>query len=101
MSRIPYTSVIGFIMYAMICMRSDVAYSLGVANRYRSDLNENYWKIVKIIPKYLRNIKDQWLIYGDSDLKLVGYTGFNFQSNHDDSKNLSDYIFILNGRMIC
>ena len=34
MSRISYVLVVGSIMYAMICTRSDVAYSLGVVSRY-------------------------------------------------------------------
>ena len=38
MSRIPYTSTVGSIMYAMTCMRPNVAYSLGVVSRYQSDL---------------------------------------------------------------
>ena len=42
MSRIPYASTVGSIMYAMTCTRSDVAYSLGVVSRYQSDLEENH-----------------------------------------------------------
>ena len=57
-------------MYAMICMRSDVAYWLRIVNRHQSDPDENHWKVMKIILKYLRNTKDQWLIYGDTDLNL-------------------------------
>ena len=49
----------------------------------------------------MRNTKDQWLIYGDSNLKLVGYTDSNFQSDYDDSRSVSDYVFILNGGAIC
>ena len=41
---------------------------------------------MKIIFKYLRNTKDQWLIYGDTNLKLVGYIDFNFQLDSDDRK---------------
>ena len=85
MSRILYTTVVGSIMYAMICTRSDVAYSLGVESRYQSNPSENHWKVVKIILKYLRNTKDQWLIYGESNLKLVGFIDSSFQSDHDDS----------------
>ena len=59
-------------------------------SRYQSDPDEKHWKIAKVILKYLRNTKDQWLIYGDSDLKFVGYTDFNFQSDNDDSKNMSN-----------
>ena len=42
MSRVLYTSVVGSIMYAMICTRSDMAYSLGVVSRYQSDPGENH-----------------------------------------------------------
>ena len=65
-------------------------------SRYQSDPGENHWKIIKTILKYLRNIKDQWLIYGESDLKFIRFTDFNFQSDHDDSKSISKYIYILN-----
>ena len=96
MSEILYASIVSSIMYVMICTRSDVAYSLGLVSRYQSDSNENHWKVVKIILKYLRNTKNQWFIYGESDLKLVGHTDSSFQSNHDDSKSMSRYIFIRN-----
>ena len=56
---------------------------------------------MKIILKYLRNTKDQWLIYGESDLKPLGYTDSNFQSDHDDSKSVLEYIFTLNDGAIC
>jgi len=58
MSRVPYASAVGSIMYAMTCTRPDVAYSLGVVSRYQSDPDENHWKVVKTILKYLRNTKD-------------------------------------------
>ena len=88
-------------MYVMMCTRSDVAYSLGIVSRYQPNPDENHWKIAKAILKYLRNTKDQWLIYGDTDLKLMGYTDFNFQPDCDDSRNASGYIFTLNGRAVC
>ena len=56
---------------------------------------------MKTIFKYLRNTKDQWLIYGDINLKLVRYTDFSIQSDYDDSKSMSDYVFTLNGGVIC
>ena len=43
------------------------------------------------------NTKDQWLVYGEPDLKLVGYTNSSFQSDRDDSKSVSEFVFILNG----
>ena len=57
--------------------------------------------MVKSILKYLRNTKDQWLVYEEPDLKLVGYTDSSFQSDRDNSKSVSGFLFTLNGGMIC
>ena len=87
-------------MYIMTCTRPDVAYLLGVVSRYQSDPGENHWKVIKTILKCLSNTKDQWLVYGEIDLKLVGFTNFSFQSDHDDSKSISGDIFTLNDGVI-
>ena len=42
MNEIPYASVVGSIMYAMLYTRLDVAYALGVASRFQADLGENH-----------------------------------------------------------
>ena len=78
-----------------------MAHSLGVVSRYQSDPDENHWKVVKTILKYLRNTKNKWLIYEESDLKLMEFTDFNFQSDLDDSKSVSRYIYTLNSGAIC
>ena len=53
MSRIPYTSAIGSIMYSMLCTRLDVAHALSVTSRFQQDLGENHWYAIKGIPRYL------------------------------------------------
>ena len=97
MTRIPYASAIGSIMYAILCTRPDVAHALSVTSRYQSNPGEEHWKAVKMILKYLRRTKDIFLIYGGGELKLEGYTDSSFQSDVDDSKSMSGYIFNLNG----
>ena len=42
MSRISSASAVGSIIYAITCMRSDMAYSLGVVSRYQSNSGENH-----------------------------------------------------------
>ena len=97
MSRVPYASTVDSIIYAITCIRANVVYLLRVVSRYQSDPSKAHWKVVKTILKYLRNTKDHWLIYGQPDLKLVGYTDSNFHSDRDDSKSVSGFVFILNG----
>jgi len=98
MSTIPYASAIGSIMYAMLCTRPDVSFALSVTSRYQSDFGEPHWTIVKSILKYLRRTKDMFLIFGGEDELLVkGYTDASFQTDKDDSKSQSGFVFCLNG----
>lgn len=70
MSRVPYASAIGSIMYAMLCTRPDISYALSVTSRYQANPGLEHWNAAKNILKYLRRTKDMFLIYG-SDSELV------------------------------
>ena len=52
---------------------------------------------IKNIIKYLKRTKDAFLIYGYGDLIVSGYADANFQSDKDESKSQSGYVFTLNG----
>ena len=65
-------------MYAMICIRPDVAYALSVMSRFQADMGEKHWEAVKCILKYLRRIKDLFMIYGEEELKIQGNTNSSF-----------------------
>ena len=42
MSKIPYASAIGSIMYAMLCTKPDVSYALSITSIYQSDPGESH-----------------------------------------------------------
>ena len=50
--------------------------------------------------KYLRRTKDLFLIYGDGNLMVSKYPYASFQSNRDDSKSESGYVFTFNGELV-
>ena len=52
MSRIPFASAVGSLMYAMLCTRPDICYVMGVVSRYQSDPRKEHWIEVKHILKY-------------------------------------------------
>ena len=98
MSKVPYASAIGSIMYAMISTCSDVSYALSITSRYQSDPGEGHWTAMKNILKYLRRTKDVFLVYGgEEELVVTGYTDASFQTDKDDSKSQSGYVFTMNG----
>ena len=46
-SRIPYSSVVGSLMYAMVCKRPDIAHVVRVVSRYINNLGKEHWKAVQ------------------------------------------------------
>jgi hypothetical protein len=95
MRVIPYTSAIGSIMYAMICTCPDVSYALSATNKYQSNYGDAHWMIVKNILKYLRRIKEAFLVFGgEGELIVKGYIDASFQTDVDDSKSQSGF-FVL------
>ncbi|KAK8652570.1 hypothetical protein V6N13_126600 [Hibiscus sabdariffa] len=98
MSQIPYASAIGSIMYAMIYTRPDLSYALSMTSRYQANPGEGHWTAVKNILKYLRRTKDVFLVYGgEEELRIKGYTDASFQTDKDDSRSQSGFVFCLNG----
>ncbi|GJX85070.1 retrotransposon protein, putative, ty1-copia subclass [Tanacetum coccineum] len=73
MKNVPYASAVGSIMYATA---------------------------VKNILKYLRNTKDMFLVYGgnpSTELRVECYCDAGFETDRDDTKSQTGYVFVLNG----
>ncbi|KAK8576715.1 hypothetical protein V6N13_015148 [Hibiscus sabdariffa] len=98
MNQIPYASTIRSIMYDMICTRPDLSYALSMTSRYHSNPSEGHWIAVKNILEYLKRTKDVFLVYGgEEELGIKGYTDASFQTEKDDSRSQSGFVFYLNG----
>ena len=98
MSIIPYASAIGSIMYAMLCTRPDVNLAVSLVGRYQSNPGKEHWIVVKNIRKYLKRTNDMFLVYGgDEELVVKGYVDASFDTDLDDSKSQTRYVYILNG----
>ncbi|KAL0324686.1 UNVERIFIED_CONTAM: Copia protein [Sesamum calycinum] len=70
-------------------------YTLSVTSRYRACVGEAHWSAVKTILKYLKRTKDMFLIYGGGEFILEDYSNASFQSNDDDAKSQSNFVFKL------
>ncbi|GKA09186.1 hypothetical protein Tco_0688517 [Tanacetum coccineum] len=73
MQNVPYASAVGSIMYAVRCTRPAVAFA---------------------------NTKDMFLIYGgnpETELRVTCYCDAGFETDRDDIKSQTGYVFVLNG----
>ena len=63
MRGISYASAVGSLMYAMLCMRPDICFAVGMVSRHLSDPGEEHWIAVKHIFKYLWRMRDYRLVF--------------------------------------
>lgn len=98
-NHICYALTVGSLMYSMLCTRPDIMYIVSFTRKYQSNTGLEYWILVKNILMYLRRTKDLFLVYRGKELKLEGFTNFDFQSNIDDRMSTSRFIFTCNGRV--
>jgi hypothetical protein len=78
MSRVPYASAVGSLMYEMVCNRSYIAHAVGILSRYMSKPGKESWTTVKRVFRYLHGIASYGLCYeGRSGLeRLLDIHGF-------------------------
>ena len=73
MSKIPYASVVGSLMYTMVCILPYIAYSVGVVSRFLANPGKQHWQAVKWILKYLKGTSHYCLCFGHFETVLEGF----------------------------
>ena len=74
MKAVPYSSIMGSLMYAQVCTRPDIAFVVGVLGKYLSNPGQNHWKAAKKNLRYLQGAKDLILTYWHTNtLEVVGF----------------------------
>ena len=63
MSRVPYASAVGSLMYAMVYARPNIVHAVGVLSRYMSKLGKEHWTVVKRVFRYLHGTTDYAIYY--------------------------------------
>ena len=58
MAKVPYSSFVGRLMYAMVCIRTEIAHTVGVVSRFFKNPGKEHWKAVK----WILNILEEALI---------------------------------------
>jgi hypothetical protein len=67
MKSVPYASAIKSIMYAQVYTRSDLAFTIGMLERYQKNPGIDHWKAVKKALSYLQGTKGLMLTYRRSN----------------------------------
>lgn len=86
-------------MFAMICIRLDIAQVVDAVSRYIANLSEENLKTMKRILGYIRGISDIALCYGESEFTVRDYVNSDFIGDLDKRKSIISYVFTIAGRI--
>lgn len=51
---IPYASIVGYLMYVMVCNKPNIAYEVSLVSRYMAILGNEHYQALKWIPRYIK-----------------------------------------------
>ncbi|KAL2248385.1 UNVERIFIED_CONTAM: Retrovirus-related Pol polyprotein from transposon TNT 1-94, partial [Sesamum indicum] len=95
--KVPYSNVIGSIMFLMVCTRPDIAYAISCLSRYMSNPGPPHWEALKWLLKYLHGSENVSILFSkrSENTQLVGYVDSNYANDRDSRKSTTSYIFTL------
>ncbi len=98
--RISYQSIVRSLMYIMLKIRSNIAYSISMINRYAFNLIQIHWQAIKRIFRYLRETHQMKLMFREALKFLENYTNSNWAENQDIRRSISEYVFNVDNDVI-
>ena len=100
MSKVCYSSTVSNLMYAMVYIRPDIAYAVGVVSRYMNNPCKEHWKAIQWILKYLRGTTSHALCFGGLDTVLQGYVDVDMAGDKDSRRSTTGYVFTVGGTSV-
>ena len=99
--KIPYTSVVGSLMYAMVGSRPDLGFSAGYVCRFMSKPGRDHWSAVKWDLRYLQGAMNSDLTFKKhSTLQVEGYSDSDYATDMDKRRSVTGYAFKFTGNTV-
>ncbi|BBG92530.1 transposable element gene [Prunus dulcis] len=103
-SKVPYASAVGCLMYAIVCIRPDLAQVVSVVSRYMKNLGKQNWNAVKWIFLCLKDTKKFRMLFERQQRKacVSGYVDSDYMRDLDKRRSTTRFVFTcVGGPIIC
>ena len=98
MKSVPYTQLVGCIMYIMTCTRPDLAYAATLLSRFMADgaHRRKHWSAAKRVLRYLKRTQDHGIVLGgEGSLELKVAVDSSWADDIGDRKSTQGYVATL------
>lgn len=97
MKKKPYNELLGCLQFVVNLTRPDIAFSVNMLSRFKSNPGEAHWITAKKILRYLKKTADLGIIYRSllsKDDSIIAYSDADWAGDQDDRKSTSAYIMM-------
>ena len=98
MTRTPYRSLVGSLMYLAIGTRPDISYAVQQLCKFLDSYGPVHWEATKRVVRYLKGTRTLRLVLGGEHTAcLLSYTDSDLASCVDTRRSVSGYCCFLRG----
>jgi hypothetical protein len=97
MTKVPYKSAVGALLYLANATRPDITYAVGQVAKYCSNPQPAHWRAVKRIMAYLKGTCNLGIWLGGTNEGVVCYGDADFAGDLDNRKSTSGSICFFRG----
>jgi hypothetical protein len=98
-SNMPYSEVVGSLLYLAVCTRPDMSHSVGMLSRFVSAPKLEHWHALKGVLRYLRGTSKLGLMFRPG-AGLIGYTDSDYAGDLVKRRSTSGYVFMNAGAAV-
>lgn len=90
------------LMYAAICTRPDISFTVQILSQFSVNPTETHRTVLKRVHRYLSGTHSFKLTHGgrNTDAESIGYTDADQASNQNDRKSISGDVYMIGGGAI-
>lgn len=101
-AKIPYQEAVGALLYLSIISRPDITFQVNKASQFNSKYDENHWKAVKRIFRYLKGTIECGIHYSlnNKEFRLIGYADADYAADNETRKSTSGFVVTLGESVI-
>jgi hypothetical protein len=89
MSRVSYSSVVGSLMYIMVCSWPYMSHAMSLVSQYMDNPGKEHWNVVQWIFRYLCGTSKACLKFGRTRGGLVVYLNLDYAADLDKRRSLT------------
>ena len=101
LTKIPYRSLVGCLIYLAVGTRFDISYAVQQLSQFFDCYTYVHWNAAVRVVRYLKGTRDLRLtLGGESDLRLMGYTDSDWANCLDTRRSVGGFGFTLGAGLI-